>query len=334
MKIFSSLTRAACIACAALMCLLCFVGCGEKKEKVVIYTSIEDYCVDYMKDRLSEQFPQYNIVVEYKSTGDHAAALKAAGTDTDCDIFHNLEYAYSEQIASLGYFADLSDKADTTVFTDDSVQSKYYLPQGRSGGCVAINTARLEALGLAVPASYEDLLDLQYKGHISMPNPASSSTGYMFLLSLCNAWGEDAALAYFDELSKNILAFTSSGSGPAAALSTGEAAVALALTSDIVTHINDGAPLVILPSFEEGVPYTFYSQGVIKGKETRPAVQEVFDFMSTVLTHEICERYYPEKIFKDKDYTTESYPDNTVYADMSAENPGEYKAQLLKKWNH
>ncbi len=309
-------------------------GCSSDKEKVVIYTSIEDYCVEYMEERLNEEFPNYNIVIEYKSTGDHAAALKSAGKDTDCDIFHNLEYAYSDQVAALGYFADLSDVADSSVFTKDSIQSKFYIPQGRSGGCIAVNTQRLAELGLDTPTCYEDLLDPQYKGYISMPNPASSSTGYMFLLSLINAWGEAEALEYFDKLAENVLAFTSSGSGPATALANGEAAIGLALCSDVVTRINDDAPLKILPTFDEGAPFTLYSQGIISGKEERAAVKEVFDFMSTTLTHEICERFYPEKIFNDKDYTTENYPSDIVYSDMTVENPGEYKTSILNKWKH
>ena len=53
---------------------------------------------------------------------------------------------------------------------------------------------------------------------ISMPNPKSSGTGYMFCKALVNEWGEEKALEYFDKLSENILSYTSSGSGPINAL--------------------------------------------------------------------------------------------------------------------
>ena len=58
-----------------------------------------------------------------------------------------------------------------------------------------------------------------------MPNPRSSGTGYNFLKSLVNAWGEDEAFAYFDRLAENVYQFTSSGSGPVNALVQGEADV-------------------------------------------------------------------------------------------------------------
>ena len=65
-------------------------------------------------------------------------------------------------------------------------------------------------------------MDSVYAGVVSMPNPKTSGTGYNFLKSLVNAWGEDAAFDYFDALAENVYQFTSSGSGPVNALVQGE----------------------------------------------------------------------------------------------------------------
>ena len=326
-------TLAASLAAVILLSSL-LVGCDtKKKEKIVIYSSNEDYIVEYMEKRFKEEFPDYDIVIEYKSTGEHSAALKAAGTKTDCDITTDLEYGYAAQIAKLGYLADLTDISDFSIYTDDTVQSKYYIPELRNGGCIAVNLDRLEELGLDMPTSYEDLLDPQYKGQISMPNPASSGTGYMFLLSLVNAWGEEKALEYFDKLAVNIHSFTSSGAGPVSALALGEVTIALGMTSDAVTQINEGANLKIV-FFEPGSPSSLYAQGIIAGKEDRQAVREVFDFLSTTLKEELRALYYPEKIYKDKDFKQEGFPEGYKYADMTVENAGEYKTELLAKWKH
>ena len=60
---------------------------------------------------------------------------------------------------------------------------------------------------------------------------------------------------------------------------------------------------------------------------------EVFDFLVNHITPEMCERFYPEKIFKDKDFVLENYPTEIKYADMSNNTP-ERKADLLSKWKH
>ena len=47
----------------------------------------------------------------------------------------------------------------------------------------------------------------------------------MFLKALVKPGGKEEALAYFDQLSENILQYTSSGSGPVNALVRGRASV-------------------------------------------------------------------------------------------------------------
>ena len=304
---------------ALLLCVSCVVmlasGCGSSKEQVLIYSSGEDYKIEYIAQRLQEAFPQYDIRVEYVSTGNHAAKLLSEGVMTECDITHDLEYGYMEQLANAGVFADLSSY-DTSVFVEDAVVSKYYLPECRVGGAIIVNTDVLIKEGLSKPTSYADLLKPEYKGLISMPNPKSSGTGYIFLKNLVNVWGESKTLEYFDKLTPNVLQYTSSGSGPVNALVQGEVAIGLGMTSQAVTQINEGAPLEIL-FFEEGSPYTLYGQSIIKGKDERACVKEVFDFMIKTLNYESVEKFYPEKLYVDKDFVVDNYPTNIVYGDMS-----------------
>lgn len=307
-------------------------GCSKKDDdKVIIYTSLEDYRVEYLQKRLTEEFPNYNIIIEYLSTGNHAAKLVAEGTSTEADITYNLEYGYLEQLTEKGVLADLSGY-DFSVYTEDAIINEQILPQERNGGSIIINLDVIKEKNLTIPKSYEDLLKPEYKNLISMPNPKSSGTGYMFLKSLVNAWGEDKAFEYFDKLTENILQYTSSGSGPVNALVQGEAAIGIGMTAQAVTKINEGANFEIL-FFEEGSPYSMYGQAIIKGKEEKKAVQEVFDFLYLTFTYENSELFYPEQIFKDKTYEIENYPTNINYADMN-NNTIEEKERLLNMWKY
>jgi len=315
----------------ALMLPMLLTGCGSGKEKVLIYTSVEDYVIEDMNARLSEQFPDYDITVEYVSTGNHAAKLLTEGTGTECDITYDLEYAYMEQLAQAGVLADLS-AYDTSIYNADTVVSKNYLIQCRVGGAVILNTEVLAEKGLAEPTCYEDLLKPEYAGLISMANPKSSGTGYMFYKSLVNAWGVDKAVAYFDELTHNVLQYTSSGSGPVNALLQKEVAIGFGMTSHAVTQINQGAPLKVI-YFAEGSPFTLYGQSMIAGKDERPAVKEVFDFLVNVYSYELNEKFLPEQMFNDVVFSLENYPENIVYSNMS-NNTIEEKERLLDLWNH
>ena len=318
---------------ALLMVSLCMllIACGsEKKEKVLIYSSAEDYKIEHMSKRLKEKFPNYEIIVEYMSTGNHAAKLLSEGIKTECDITHDLEYGYMEHLDSKNIFAQLSyNKSD---YVEDALQSDNYVPECRVGGCVIINKQLLDEKGLKAPQSYDDLLHPKYRGLISMPNPKSSGTGYMFLKALVNEKGEDEAFAYFDKLTPNILQYTSSGSGPVNALLHKEAVIGLGMIGQTVSQINQGAPLEII-FFKEGAPYTIYGQAIINGKEQSKAVKEVFEYMISTLNYEMCEKFFPEKIYLDRDFVVDNYPTNIKYANMKNNTINE-KLRLLDKWNY
>jgi len=311
------------------------VGCSfsssSNKDKVTIYTSIEDYRIEYLNKELEQKFPNYDINIKFFSTGDHIAKLLKEGTKTDCDITHSLSYSYLQQLDDEGYLANLSSY-DRNIYAKGMIVSRDFLPQERGSGAIIINTDMLKELNLKTPSSYKDLLKSEYRGLVVMPNPKESSTGYMFYKSLVNAWGEKKALAYFDKLTDNILQYTESGSGPLEAVAKGKAAVGLGTTATAAEEINKGMPIKIL-YFKEGAPFTVYGQAMIKGKEKRKAVRDVFDYLVHTFNYENCKLYMPETIYKNKSFSIKNYPHNIKYADMSNDTIAE-KNMLLSKWKY
>jgi len=316
------------IILTAVFLLTFATACGSGKEKIVIYSSAEDYREEWLREQLTTKFPEYDISIEHYKSGDHGARLLAEGVNSNCDITYDLEYASAEKIKNS--LADLTE-FDSSEYLEDLVSDTFF-PEYRNGGSIIVNTKVLEERNLPEPTCYDDLLKAEYKGLISMPSPKSSGTGYIFLKNMVNVRGEDAAFKYFDELSKNILQYTGSGSGPVSALVAKEAAVGLGITGDAVKQINDGEPLKVL-FFEEGSPFSMYGFGIIKGKETRESVKKVFEYINSEIIRGNNELFYPEQIFKDKAGSVPNYPQNIEYADMSNNTPAE-KDRLLEKWTH
>jgi iron(III) transport system substrate-binding protein len=321
------------LAFALILSFSLLAGCGGGNSKTVtIYSSETDYVIEYMQAELDKQFPDYDIKIEYKDTGSLVATLLAEGKETTCDIVHAVEVLSAEALDREGLLADVS-AYNTVNYLDELVVSKNFLPELRNGGCIVVNKKILEEKGLSVPTSYEDLLKPEYKGLIVMPSPKSSGTGYMFYLNLVNVLGEEQALKYFDSLSENISQYTASGSKVVSLLVDGEAAIALGMTNNAVTKINDGATDLNILFFSEGSPYSLYESGIVAGKEDNKAVQEVFKFIIETLTPGINELYYPEKLYKDIDNTSKitNFPQNIVYGDMSNYTT-EQKEHLLDLW--
>lgn len=320
-----------------LILLLTVTACGKstkgaKTDQIVIFSTCDEPRQELALNMLKEKFPDYDIRLEYYATGDLAAKLKAEGSDTEGDIILELETTYLEMLGDT--VCNLEDIVDFSVYTEDLVADSHrYVPLLRMSGCIMINRKALEEKDIPIPASYDDLLKPEYKGMISMPDPRSSGTGYIFLLNMVNERGEDAAFAYFDKLSENVLQFTSSGSGPMQAVTSGEANIGLGMTYQAATEITKGAEMEII-FFEEGAPYTSYSNALIEGRQDDEKVREVFDFIVEEFTPEDKRLFSPEPIYKDKTFTLENFPEDMVYGNMEGIYDLELKENLLDKWNH
>lgn len=312
-------------------CLLLGSGCTAANENtVVIYSCGEGEVNERLLGAMHDELPEYDIRLHYVSTGTCAARLKTEGAQSEADIVLMLEGGYLRQIedslAPLDYPFE--------VFAPDLLDgSGKYLPFRRESACVAMNVKELEARGLPVPQTYDDLLDPAYKGLISMANPKTSGTGYNFLKSLVNARGEDEAFAYFDKLAENIYQFSSSGSGPVNALTQGEALIGLGLTYQAVSEINHGVPIEVR-FFEEGSPWTMNGVAAIDGKQHKPAVKAVMDWMFERGIMIDKQEFVPDQVFVEQHTEIENFPQDTKYADMTGIFDTDEKARLLERWKY
>lgn len=323
-----------------LLAFVCLVYAGfanlNKKEKIVIYTSTEDYNMELLQDELDKQFPSYNIVIEYQSTSNVASKVIEEGELGEADIAYMIEYGYLEKMKEANVLANIKDLYDYTIYVEDVVEESvrdYILPGIRNGGAIIINNTVLKEKGIPKPKSYLDLLNPKFAGLISMPSPKSSGTGYMFVLSLVNAWGEDKALKYFDDLTPNILQYESSGSGPVNQLIRNEVAVGLGMTAQAVDKISAGRNDFEIIFFDEGSPYSLYGSSIVKGKDTRSSVKKVFKYIADYYNELACSKFYPETIFKDKSFKVDNFPDSIPYSKMK-NNTLEMKNKILNKWKY
>lgn len=329
------MTRRSFLAVAAGgLAALALPGCTTwSDETVVIYSCAEGVRNETLLKAMHEQFPHYDIRLHYVPTGNCAAKLKLEGERSEADIVLDFEGGYLSQVSES--FEDISflDTSPSRYCADLVDASGHSFPFARESACVAVNEEQLKNRGLPMPTSYDDLLDPMFKGHVCMPNPKSSGTGYNFLKSLVNARGEEAAFSYFDALSENIYQFTSSGSGPVNALVQGEAAVGFGMTFQAVSEINQGVPLKAL-FFEEGAPWAVYGMGVVKGNLSKNAVKDVFSWLSTEGVRIDNETYVPDQVLVDYKAIIKNYPVDIVYADMAGITDANEKLRLLKEWKH
>lgn len=307
---------------------LLITGCTSNEDRIVIYTSMEEERNQALKEQIKEKFPDKNIVVQYMATGNSAAKIKNEGTNVEADIVLDLETAHMVNIQD--NFADLSD-FDTSIYLDGVNTSNNYLTWVKYTMNLIIDKDYFEEHNLEVPKTYDDLLKEKYKNLIAMPDPKTSGTGYAFYLNVVNIKGEDEAIEYFKKLKDNVREFTTSGSGPTNLLKQGEIAIALGMTAQGVTAINEGYNFEIV-ELESGSPYNTTSCGIIKGRETNEDVKEVFTWLINDFGKFDKENFMPDVILKNQENKMENYPENLKNADMTGINSTDTKTKLTEKW--
>ncbi len=309
-------------------------SCGSNdvsKERVIIYSSSESFRNERFQGMLDAKFPEYEIVIESIPTGENVAKILAEGQDTECDILFDIEQSFMDKLVGKDILADVSEY-DTSMYVDDfQPKSNEYLPWSRFSACIALNLDIFREKNLDKPQSWEDLLKPEYKGLISMPNPKTSGTGYVFLKFLVNKMGEENAFDYFDALAGNVLQFTSSGAGPTNTLLRGEAAIGLGMTYQVAAEIEKGANFEIV-FFEGGAPHSSTANAIIRKSADRTAVQEVMQYIyGDVLEADNIE-FMPEHGLKVSKNTNPYFP-QVHYGDMG-ENTTEEKDRLIAKWKY
>lgn len=311
-----------------LFILLITTGCSKKAGQVVIYTSMEENRNKALKEQLAEKFPDKDIVVQYLSTGNSAAKIKNEGTNVEADIVLDLETAHMVELEE--NFADLSS-FDTSIYLDGVNKSNRYLTWTKYTMALIIDKNYFDKHNLSVPKTYDDLLKSEYRNLIAIPDPKTSGTGYAFYLNAVNIMGEDNAIKYFKKLKNNLREFTTSGSGPTNLLKQGEIAIAMGMTSQGVEAINEGYNFKIV-SLKTGAPYNTTSFGIIKGRENKENVREVFEWLMNDFGKYDKEYYLPDKILKNQEVKVKNYPTNLKDAKMDGIDSVSVKQDLISKW--
>ena len=311
-----------------LLILFVATGCSKKGDQIVIYTSMEENRNKALKEQLAEKFPDKKIVVQYLSTGNCAAKIKNEGTNVEADIVLDLETAHMVELEE--NFADLSS-FDTSIYLDGVNKSNRYLTWTKYTMALVIDKNYFNEHNLSIPKTYEDLLKPEYKNLIAIPDPKTSGTGYAFYLNVVNIMGEDNAIKYFKKLKNNLREFTTSGSGPTNLLKQGEIAIAMGMTSQGVEAINEGYNFKIV-SLKTGAPYNTTSFGIIKGRESKENVREVFEWLMNDFGKYDKEYFLPDKILKNQEVKVKNYPTNLKDAKMDGIDSVSVKQDLISKW--
>jgi iron(III) transport system substrate-binding protein len=252
---------------------------GGKKEEITVYTALEDNQLPAYLEAFEKDHPDIEVKIVRDSTGIIAAKLLAEKDNPVADLVWGTGITSLLPLDEVGLIEPYSPKGLDEILPElkDSVDPAHWVGIDAYMATFAVNTVELENKGIPIPQSYEDLLDPKYKGLISMPNPASSGTGFLTVSALIQLMGKDQAWEYMNKLHDNIGIYTHSGSKPAKLAAQGEFPIGISFDYPSFKEKDSGAPIeVVFP--KEGSGWEMEANALIKKPKIKAAAKTFLDW--------------------------------------------------------
>ena len=257
-----------------------------QKTQLTVYTALETDQLKAYQEAFNKVEPNIEVKWVRDSTGVITAKLLAEKGNPQADVIWGVaasSLALFDQQGMLHPYAPLNLDAIMSVYRDKKNPPAWW-GMDVFGAVVCFNTVEAQKKGIPKPETWRDLLKPVYKGHVVMPNPASSGTGYFDVAAWLQLWGDDGGKGggwkYMDALHENIAQYTHSGSKPCNMAAAGETVAGISFEYRGHSNKSKGAPIdLVFP--KEGLGWDLEAFAIYKGTKKLEAAQKLANWASS-----------------------------------------------------
>src|SRR3990172_2148874 len=182
---------------------------AQSASEVVVYTAADDKMHAALEAAFKKKHPNIAVKTVNLSTGIVTEKAIAEKANPQADLIYAVNTIALDQLKAAGALEPYAPKG-TKIPPEFSDSDGFYTNHWLTVMVMAVNTKVLEQKKLPVPSSWEDLVEPQYKGLISVAAPTKSGTGLTIFTPLVDAYGWE----FLDKLHPNIFQYGSSGRAP------------------------------------------------------------------------------------------------------------------------
>lgn len=275
MKKLKTFVLAGIVAFTAIALTACSTDAKNDEEKVIIYSNADDEAVTAMKTALDNNGYKDQYMFQTFGTSELGGKLMAEGKNIEADIVtmssFYLDSAQKEQTMFKDLTFDLNALAE---------HASFYTPITAQEGAILLNTQMLSENNLPTPTSIKDLADPKYKGFISVTDIKSSSTAWLLMQAIVDAYGEDGAKEVLTGIYTNAGDhIEESGSAPLKKVRAGEVAIGFGLRHQAVADKASGLPIDFVDPSEGTFTLTESAAVVDKGDNTNAKAMDMVKVM-------------------------------------------------------
>lgn len=302
---------------------------------LTVYTAVEAVDLERYKQTFEAAHPEITINWVRDSTGIMTAKLLAEKNNPQADVVWGLAATSLLLLKTEGMLEPYAPKGveELNPKLVDSDTPPSWVGMDAYVAAFCYNTVEGEKLGLTAPQTWADLTKPEYAGHIVMPNPNSSGTGFLSVSGWLQMMGEEEAWSYMDALHQNIARYTHSGSKPCKMAGSGETVIGVSFDFPGAKAKEAGAPIdIIFPG--EGSGWEAEATAIIAGTDALEAAQTLVDWSVTKEANEMYNVGYAVVAYPGVAKPVEHLPENIEQ--HMIENDFEWAAnnrvRILEEW--
>lgn len=305
------------------------------KTQLTVYTAVEAEDLKRYAAAFNEDHPDIEINWVRDSTGIVTAKLLAEKDNPQADVIWGLAATSLLLMKSEGmleaYAPNGLEKLDPKFRDKDN--PPYWTGMDAWVAAICFNTVEGAKYNLPVPASWKDLTKDVYKGHVAMPNPNSSGTGFLDVSSWLQIFGEKGGWAFMDGLHQSISHYTHSGSKPCKQAAAGEIPIGISFAFRAAKSKAEGAPLeIVIPS--EGIGWDMEATAIVRGTEKMDAAKTLVDWTITEKANKLYNEGYAVVAIPGIAKPVPHFPEGIVEAmiDNDFEWAAQNRKRILDEW--
>lgn len=287
-----------------LVAVLGTMGAGAEAAsgKIVVYAALDEKVITEVARAFKADKGVDAELLTIAAAGTLATRIKGEKASPKADIFVGGSVDFHAPLAAEGLLMPYKSPA----LAESKIDSRFVDPNGQWYGwylgalSIIVNKDRFQkdiaSKGLAMPKTWDDLLNPAYKGHFTMPSPITTGGGYIFVATQVFRLGEEKAFDFLKKLAANAGQITPTAPLPIQMTARGEAVVAMNWGHDALVSKGQGFPLEV--TFPPDTGFEIGGVSIVKGGPNPDGAKAFIDFLLSKTPQEINAKFglrYPTR---------------------------------------